>query len=89
MIDMDTIEEAEEIIREFQRQLYNLCEENISPTEVQTSFMVAGVMMKTAIEIYTSTLDEEDVVKVVDAIKDTIPLVAEKMKNELSEVTYH
>ena len=45
--------------------------------------------MKTAIEIYTSTLDEEDVVKVVEAIKDTIPLVAEKMKNELSEVTYH
>lgn len=89
MIDMDTIEEAEEIIREFQRQLYNLCEENISPTEVTTSYMVAGVMMKTAIEIYISTLNEEDVVKVVDAIKDTIPLVAEKMKNELSEVTYH
>ena len=89
MIDMDTIEEAEEIIREFQRQLYNLCEENISPTEVTTSYMVAGVLMKTAIEIYSSTLDEDAVMKVVDAVKDTVPLVVEKMKNELDGVTYH
>ena len=27
--------------------------------------------------------------KVVDAIKDTVPLVAEKMQRELGEVTYH
>jgi ribosomal protein S7 len=76
-------------MRTFQKEVYNLCEKNISPTEVTTSYMVAGILMKTAIEIYVSTLDEEAVMKVVDAIKDTVPLVAEKMQRELGEVTYH
>tara|TARA_R100000234_G_scaffold102777_1_gene72100 strand:+ start:1582 stop:1851 length:270 start_codon:yes stop_codon:yes gene_type:complete len=89
MIDMDMIERADEIMRTFQKEVYNLCEKNISPTEVTTSYMVAGILMKTAIEIYVSTLDEEAVMKVVDAIKDTVPLVAEKMQRELGEVTYH
>ena len=89
MIDMDMIERADEIMRTFQKEVYNLCEKNISPTEVTTSYMVAGILMKTAIEIYVSTLDEEAVMKVVDAIKYTVPLVAEKMQRELGEVTYH
>tara|TARA_Y100000817_G_scaffold309019_1_gene297550 strand:- start:1679 stop:1948 length:270 start_codon:yes stop_codon:yes gene_type:complete len=89
MIDMDMIERADEIMRTFQKEVYNLCEKNISPTEVTTSYMVAGILMKTAIEIYVSTMDENAVMKVVDAIKDTVPLVAEKMQRELGEVTYH
>ena len=89
MIDMDMIERADEIMRTFQKEVYNLCEKNISPTEVTTSYMVAGILMKTAIEIYVSTLDENAVMKGVDAIKDTVPLVAEKMQRELGEVTYH
>ena len=89
MIDMDMIERADEIMRTFQKEVYNLCEKNISPTEVTTSYMVAGILMKTAIEIYVSTMDENAVMKVVDAIKDTVPLVAEKMQLELGEVTYH
>ena len=89
MIDMDMIERADEIMRTFQKEVYNLCEKNISPTEVTTSYMVAGILMKTAIEIYVSTLEVESVMKVVDAIKDTVPLVAEKMQRELGEVTYH
>ena len=89
MIDMDMIKKADEIMRAFQKEVYELCEKNISPTEVTTSYMVAGILMKTAIEIYVSTLDEEAGMKVVDAIKDTVPLVAEKMQRELGEVTYH
>ena len=89
MIDMDMIEMADEIMRTFQKEVNNLCEKNISPTEVTTSYMVAGILMKTAIEIYVSTMDENAVMKVVDAIKDTVPLVAEKMQRELGEVTYH
>ena len=89
MIDMDMIERADEIMRAFQKEVYNLCEKNISPTEITTSYMVAGILMKTAIEIYVSTMDENAVMKVVDAIKDTVPLVAEKMQRELGEVTYH
>ena len=89
MIDMDMIERADEIMRTFQKEVYNLCEKNISPTEVTTSYMVAGILMKTAIEIYVSTLEEESVMKVLDAVRDTVPLVAEKMQRELGEVTYH
>ena len=37
MIDMDMIERADEIMRTFQKEVYNLCEKNISPTEVTTS----------------------------------------------------
>ena len=89
MIDMDLIERADEIMRTFQKEVYNLCEKNISPTEVTTSYMVAGILMKTAIEIYVSTLEEESVMKVLDAVRDTVPLVAEKLQREFSEVTYH
>tara|TARA_A100000164_G_scaffold302501_1_gene277936 strand:+ start:198 stop:467 length:270 start_codon:yes stop_codon:yes gene_type:complete len=89
MIDMDMIERADEIMRAFQKEVYNLCEKNISPTEITTSYMVAGILMKTAIEIYVSTMDEEAVMKVLDAVRDTVPLVAEKMQRELDGVTYH
>ena len=89
MVDMDMIEKADEIMRAFQKEVYTICEKNISPTEVTTSYMVAGILMKTAVEIYVSTLDENAVMKVVDAIKDTVPLVAEKMQRELGKVTYH
>ena len=89
MIDMDMIERADEIMRTFQKEVYNLCEKNISPTEVTTSYMVAGILMKTAIEIYVSTMDENAVMKVVDARKETGALVAEKMQREIDGVTYH
>ena len=89
MIDMDMIERADEIMRAFQKEVYDLCEKNISPTEVTTSYMVAGILMKTAIELYVSTLEEESVMKVLDAVRDTVPLVAEKMQREFDEVTYH
>ena len=89
MIDMDMIERADEIMRTFQKEVYNLCEKNISPTEVTTSYMGAGILMKTAIEIYVSTMDENAVMKVLDAVRDTVPLVAEKMQREIDGVTYH
>ena len=89
MIDMDMIERADEIRRAFQKEVYDLCEKNISPTEVTTSYMVAGILMKSDIEIYVSTLDEEAVMKVLEAVRDTVHLVAERMQREFSEVTYH
>ena len=89
MIDMDMIERADEIMRAFQKEVYNLCEKNISPTEITTSYMVAGILMKTAIEIYVSTMDEEAVMKGLAAVRDTVPLVAEKMQREIDGVTYH
>jgi len=36
-----------------------------------------------------STLEEESVMKVLDAVRDTVPLVAEKMQREIDGVTYH
>ncbi len=89
MIDEDVIEQAEEIMRLFQAEVYALCEKNISPTEVTTTYMVAGILMKTAIELYSSTLDEDAVLSVLDAVKETVPTISESLKKEISEVTYH
>ena len=89
MIDEDILEKADEMIRLFQAELYKLCEKNISPTEVTTTYMVAGVMMKTAIELYSSTMDDDSILGVLDAIKDTVPTISESVKKEISGVTYH
>ena len=51
--------------------------------------MVAGVMMKTAIELYSSTMDNDSILGVLDAIKDTVPTISESVQKELSSVTYH
>lgn len=89
MIDEDVIEQAEEIMRLFQAEVYALCEKNISPTEVTTTYMVAGILMKTAIELYSSTMDEDDVLKMLDTVKETVPTISESLKKEISGVTYH
>ena len=86
MIDMDMIEKADEIMRAFQKEVYELCEKNISPTEVTTSYMVAGILMKTAIEIYVSTLEEESVMKVLDAVRDTVPLSQRRCNVRLTKL---
>ena len=89
MIDEDILEQADEMIRLFQAELYKLCEKNISPTEVTTTYMVAGILMKTAIELYASTLDEDAVLSVLDAVKETVPSISESLKKEIAGVTYH
>jgi len=89
MIDEDVLEKADEMIRLFQAELYKLCEKNISPTEVATTYMVAGVLMKTAIELYSPTMDEASILGVLDAVKDTVPAITESVQKEISSVTYH
>jgi len=89
MIDEDILEQADEIMRIFQAEVYALCERNISPTEVTTSYMVAGILMKSAIEIYASTMDEQAVLGVLDAVRESIPSISEQLKKSISEVTYH
>ena len=45
--------------------------------------------MKTAIELYASTLDEDAVLSVLDAVKETVPSISESLKKEIAGVTYH
>ena len=45
--------------------------------------------MKTAIELYASTLDEDAVLSVLDAVKETVQSISESLKKEIEGVTYH
>ena len=83
------IERADEIMKKFQTDLYNVCQAHISPTEVTTSYMVAGIMMKTAIQIYASTMDEKSIIGLMEEIKNTVPSLVDDIHREFSDVTVH
>ena len=86
---MSDIEKADKIMKEFQTKLYKFCEEHISPTEVNTSYMVAGIMMKTAIEIYAASMSEETILTVLDEVKTTAPSIIGRLHREIDDVTVH
>ncbi len=86
---MSDIEKADQIMKAFQSKLYKFCEQHISPTEVNTSYMVAGVMMKTAIEIYAASMDQESILTVLDEVKGTAPSIIDRLHREIDDVTVH
>ena len=73
----------------FQQALYHLASKHMEGDDPSTLFMCCGVMLKTCIEMYLSVLNDEAVEKVLQDAARSIPVLRDKIENELSKITVH
>ena len=77
------------IMHEFAQEIYSACEKRVSPTEINTTYMCAGILMKIAIEMYTIGMKDDAIVSLLEVVGESVPDIRKKVEGELSEVTLH
>mgnify|MGYP003150057042 FL=1 len=81
--------EKQDEMEAFQQALYDLASKHMEGDDPSTLFMCCGVMLKTCIEMYLSVLNDEAVEKVLQDAARSIPVLRDKIENELSKITVH
>ena len=70
----------EEIIV-LQQEVFSVVEKYIQPDDIQSLLLTSGILLKTAIQLYTVGLvDNEEVEKILDFSKSSIEPLREKTK---------
>lgn len=85
----EKVKDPEMQMREFAQEIYKACEKRVSPTEINTAYMCAGVLMKIAIEMYTVGMKNEDIVSLLEVVGESVPDIRKRMEGEISGVTLH
>ena len=85
----ENIEQTEEMMREFAQEIYKACEKRVSPTEINTTYMCAGILMKIAIEMYTVGMKDEAIISLLGVIGESIPDIRQRIEGAMKEVTVH
>ena len=85
----ENIERTKEMMQEFAQEIYTACEKRISPTEINTTYMCAGMLMKIAIEMYTVGMKDDAIVSLLEVIGESIPDIRKRVEGAISEVTVH
>ena len=79
----------EEKVSAFQKELYELSAKYILPNRPDSLFMVWGVLLKTCIEMYSSVLSDEEILKILRSAEQSIPMLKEKLKRAFKNLTFH
>jgi len=82
-------EPTKEEMEEFQQELWDLFTQRIGPDTDGHLLMVAGIMIESAIELYTCVLTDEEITRLMHTIIETIPECREKMAKRLGTLTLH
>ena len=68
----------EELIK-LQQEVFSVVEKYIQPDDIQSLLLTSGILLKTAIQLYTVGLvDNEEVERILDFAKDSIEPLREK-----------
>lgn len=81
----------EEKLIELQKDLYTVIEKYIKPDDnMQSLLLTSGVLLKTAIQLYTVGLvDDREVERVLDYAKESIQPLRETTTEMIGERTLH
>ena len=70
----------EELIK-LQQDIFNVVDKYIHPDDIQSLLLTAGILLKTAIQLYTAGLvDNEEVERILDFSKSSIEPLRERTK---------
>ena len=85
----ENMERTAEMKQGFAQEIYKACEKRISPTEINTTYMCAGMLMKIAIEMYTVGMKDEAIVSLLEVIGESVPNIRKRVEGAMSEITFH
>jgi hypothetical protein len=80
-MDIDSSETLESM-QSLQREVYELVQKQVKSDDITTAYMCAGILMKTAIELYTIGMDDENIENLFDTVKESIPDIRSKLALE-------
>ena len=76
-------------IREINNHLWDVVNSHIGPEDKSVVFALSGCMIKTALELYTVILEDEDIIGVLDKVCEDIPKLRANMREQIGERTLH
>ena len=72
------------------QQLWDIVNEHVGPTDSTQLLATSGMMLKTALELYTVILSDEEIENLLDhVVRNAIPQNRAKMSEKLGERTLH
>jgi transketolase len=76
-------------MNKFQNEIYALAEKHVKGDEPETLFIASGIMMKTALEMYVSVLEEDEVLRVLQLAAQSVSPLKKRMHDFFSQITLH
>jgi|MDSV01.1.fsa_nt_gb hypothetical protein len=72
-----------------QHDLWDVVNKHLGPEDRSKLLALSGSMMKTAVELYTVILDDNDIEGVLEVVAEDIPKIREKMQEKIGERVLH
>jgi len=78
----------EEVLRNFQKDLWESVEKYIEPDDKETVFMCGGAMLHAALQIYTVALDNETITILIKEALKTLQPLREGLEKKLKRTVH-
>ena len=80
----------DEELQEISRKLWDVVHEHVGPTDSTDLLATSGMMMKTALEVYTVVLSDEEIEHLLDhVVKNALPQNRAKMSEKMGGRVLH
>ena len=80
----------DEELQEISRKLWDIVNEHVGPTDKTELLATSGMMLKTALELYTVILSDDEIENLLDhGVRNAIPQNRAKMTEKMGERVLH
>ena len=80
----------DEELQEISRKLWDIVNEHVGPTDKTELLATSGMMLKTALELYTVVLSDEEIEHLLDhVVKNALPQNRAKMSEKMGGRVLH
>ena len=80
----------DEELQEISRKLWDIVNEHVGPTDKTELLASSGMMLKTALELYTVILSDDEIENLLDhVVRNAIPQNRAKMTEKMGERVLH
>ena len=80
----------DEELQEISRKLWDIVNEHVGPTDKTELLATSGMMLKTAVELYTVILSDDEIENLLDhVVRNAIPQNRAKMTEKMGERVLH
>ena len=80
----------DEALQEISRKLWDIVNEHVGPTDKTELLATSGMMLKTALELYTVILSDDEIENLLDhVVRNAIPQNRAKMTEKMGERVLH
>lgn len=76
-------------ILEFQDELWNLTQKYVGTTDEDSVLATSAMLLKVTMQLYSVVLSDEEIIYLLDHVKNNIPETSKSMKELMGKRTLH